>query len=117
MNYTANLRKVRTWVALFIVALLSVIVFAGCGKRSFEEQLEGDWYAEGYTEPNFSIYSDGTCEIIDQGTCEWTVVNEDQLKLVNSYGETEVFTIVSVKNDCLTLEIDGETFELQHSSY
>ncbi len=117
MNHSTAMKKVRTWAVLFIVALLSVIVLAGCGKRSFEKQLEGDWYLEGYTEPSLSIYSDGTSEIIDQGACEWSVVNDDQLKFVNSYGEVQVFTIVSLKNNCLTLEVDGENIEFRNADY
>ena len=39
--------------------------------------------------------------------CKWNVVNDDQLKLTDIWGESRTSTIESIKNNCLTLR-DGD---------
>lgn len=107
-------------MALMVTILL---LFASCGEstgkqsgKSTKEQLVGSWYKNGKTSitrdgsrgPIFILYDDGTCELASEyGTGRWSVVNEDQLKLTNFYGESSTATIVSVENGELTLDADG----------
>ena len=86
-------------IALLLALVLSL---AGCGK-SLEKQLVGSWYLEGRSDPAFTFYDDGSCKIQGEyGTGTWTLVNDDQLKISNFYGETVVLTIESIKDGCLT---------------
>ena len=88
-------------IALLLALVLSL---AGCGK-SVEKRLVGSWYEEGRHNPTLVLYDDGTCEMRGEyGTGHWNIVNKDQLKLTNFYGETNVFSIGSVKNGQLILE-------------
>ena len=78
-----------------------------------EKQLEGIWYLEGWSGPAFTFYDDGSCKIQGEyGTGTWTLVNDDQLKISNFYGETVVLTIESIKDGCLTV-----TNELGNTGY
>lgn len=94
--------------SIFLIFML----LAGCSnEKNFEDQLLASWYAEGDSEPAFTLYSDGSCEIDGEyGTGTWSIVNEDQLKLTNYYGETQTATIIDVVDGCLTL--DGGTGSL-----
>lgn len=85
---------------------LILTLLTGCsGEKKFEEQLPASWYAEGDSEPEFTLYSDGSCEIDGEyGTGTWSIVNENQLKITNYYGETETATIVDMVDGCLTLD-------------
>lgn len=87
----------------------AVIGMTGCGQKSKpkaktkEELLAGDWYSY-YTEPALSIYDDGTYTMYgDYGTGHWSIVNEDQLKLTDFYGETHVMRLIDVDETKLTL--------------
>lgn len=110
--------------AVLILSLLALL--AGCNESgtlndksmSLKSQLVGSWYKDGKTSvnrdggrgPAFTLFDNGTCEIATEyGTGRWSVVNENQLQLTNFYGETEVATIESVENGCLTLE-NGAVF-------
>lgn len=89
-------------VGAIVLLLVLVLSLAGCGK-SLKKQLVGSWYLEGRTEPAFTFYDDGSCKIQGEyGTGKWTLVNDNQLKISNFYGETVVITIDSVKGGCLT---------------
>ena len=102
----------------FLRVITSAVLIGGmgmlssCGK-SKEELMCGDWYVQGYDTLIFSLYDDGTCQFrfrggYKQGT--WSVVNEDTLKLTDFYGETTTFSIASVDDNSLELELpDGET--------
>lgn len=87
--------------SIFLIFML----LAGCSnEKNFEDQLLASWYAEGDSEPAFTLYSDGSCEIDGEyGTGTWSIVNEDQLKLTNYYGETQTATIIDVVDGCLGL--------------
>ena len=96
-------------MALLLALVLSLV---GCGK-GMEKQLEGIWYLEGWSGPAFTFYDDGSCKIQGEyGTGTWTLVNDDQLKISNFYGETVVLTIESIKDGCLTV-----TNELGNTGY
>ena len=96
-------------MALLLALVLSLV---GCGK-SMEKQLEGIWYLEGWSGPAFTFYDDGSCKFQGEyGTGTWTLVNDDQLKISNFYGETVVLTIESIKDGCLTV-----TNELGNTGY
>ena len=94
-------------VALLLALVLSL---AGCGK-SLEKQLVGSWYLEGRSDPAFTFFDDGSCKIQGEyGTGKWVIVNDDQLKISNFYGETVVITVDSVKDGCMTIKNDdGDT--------
>lgn len=80
-----------------------ILLFAGCGNK-LEAKLVGSWYEKGDVDPSFVLYDDGTCTIAyEYGTGTWAVVNENELKLTNYYGESESIPIVSVKNGELTV--------------
>ena len=88
--------KKRKMVLSAVCAMLSaVMLLSGCdGSGSYEKKLADSWYAEGDSSPILTLYSDGTCEIEGEyGTGTWAVVNDDQLKLTNYYGETSTVTI------------------------
>lgn len=88
--------------------LLLMLLLTACG--GMEKKLVGSWYGEGDSSPAFILYNDGTCEIQNEyGTGKWAVVNDNQLKLTNFYGESLVGTIVSVKGGCLTISA-GDDF-------
>ena len=96
-------------ILLTIVILMLSLV--GCSEKTneadFESKLAGIWYLEGSQEVAFVLYSDNTCEIAGEyGTGIWSVVNENQLKLTNYYGETETAIIVKIDNSELVLS-DG----------
>lgn len=85
--------------------VMMLLLLVGCShKNNYEELLAASWFEEGESEPIFTLYSDGTCEIDNEyGTGKWSIVNEDQLKLTNYYGETETVSIISIEDGCLTL--------------
>ena len=88
-----------------VVVLLFVFAFMllGCS-GGMKSKLMGAWYRDGSTEVAFILYDDGTCEIAGEyGTGTWSLVNNNELKLTNYYGETESSPIVSVENGCLKL--------------
>lgn len=104
------MKKSKTILSIVSAMLLVLMMFTGCGgSDSYEKQLAASWYAEGDDSPAFTLYSDGTCEIDGEyGTGKWSVVNEEQLKLTNFYGESMVVTIVSIEDGCLTISDGGE---------
>lgn len=93
-------------LAIVFAMLFVAMVFSGCsGSSNYEKKLADSWYGPHEETPRFTLYSDGTCKINHEyGTGKWAVVNEDQLKITNFYGEAQVFTIISIKGGCLTLE-------------
>lgn len=90
-------------IALIVISL-ALFLTACAGAGSMEKKLAASWYHENSSTAAFTLYDDGTCEIAGEyGIGKWSVVNGDQLKLSNYYGETEVATIISIENGCLTL--------------
>lgn len=110
------MKKTR-FSATALLLMFLLLLCTGCGKSaSMEDQLAGSWYKDGETSvtrdgtrgPIFTLYDDGTCELASEyGTGRWSVVNNDQLKLTNLYGESSTATIVSAGNGELILEADG----------
>lgn len=96
------MRKKLYLMVVGCMLVLSLILTA-CG-GGLEKKLMGSWYLESDSKPQFTLYDDGTCEIAGEyGTGHWAVVNDDQLKLTNFYGESAIATIISLKGGCLTL--------------
>lgn len=90
--------------AMFIVMI--AVLLSGCSKEAdISSLLPGSWFSEGSQEAAFVLYDDGTCEIAGEyGTGTWSVVNDNQLKLTNYYGETEVAAISEITEDKLVLD-------------
>ncbi len=119
------MKKSSRILAMVFAMLFVAMVFAGCGgSDNYEKKLIGSWYLRtaGANEPFFTLYPDGTCEIDRYGIGSWEIVNKNQLELTYYDGitifteETMVFTIVSIKGDCLTLEgNNGNTVKLWNS--
>jgi hypothetical protein len=96
------MKKMSDFVAM---SLVFVLLMTGCSGKIKEKNLLGSWYRDGREDASFILYDDGTCEIDGEyGTGTWSIVNDNQLKLTNFYGETETATIDSVKNGSLILE-------------
>jgi hypothetical protein len=96
------MKKMSNFVAM---SLVFVLLMTGCSGKIKEKNLLGSWYRDGREDASFILYDDGTCEIDGEyGTGTWSIVNDNQLKLTNFYGETETATIDSVKNGSLILE-------------
>lgn len=92
-----------------IICLVGAVLIVGCGKKDLKKELAGEWYSSGRTSATFTLYDDGTCIIAGEyGTGSWDVVNENQLKLTNFYGESEVAEIVSITDGKLELSSDGD---------
>ena len=104
--------------AVLAVAVVVIAIFVGV-------KLLGEWYADpeasSIDEPLFTLYTDGTCTIWGEyGTGHWALVNDNQLKLTNIYGQVlNIFdgsstpmTIVSLTKDCLTLEDPDQTMQV-----
>lgn len=100
-----------------LTALICVLILSACGKKDdYEQKLVGTWYVEGNQEAAFVLYDDGTCQISGEyGAGTWSVVNDNQLKLTNFYGEVETASIVSIENNCLTLGDDNNTVQFWNS--
>lgn len=99
----------RKSLSILIAILMLSLLLGGCENRAagFEKVLPGSWYAVGQSNPEFILYDDGTCEIRNEyGTGKWSVVNENQLKLTNFYGESRTLTILSAERECITFEND-----------
>ena len=95
------MKKMSNFVAMSLVLAL---LMTGCSGKIKEKNLLGSWYRDGREDASFILYDDGTCEIDGEyGTGTWSIVNDNQLKLTNFYGETETATIDSVKNGSLIL--------------
>jgi len=97
-----------------LLLLLIVFLFTGCaGQASVEEQLAGNWCVDGEDEILFALYDDGTCQIAGSyGTGTWSVVNDNQLKLTDFYGQTEIAAIKEIKDGKLTLGIGEDELVL-----
>lgn len=103
------MKKSKKVCSIAIALLFVVILFTGCGgSNRYEKKLVGTWYEKGYRLPSFTLYSDGTCDITHvYGTGTWAIVNENQLKVTDFYGSSQVRTIVSIKDGCLTMKTAG----------
>ena len=63
----------------------------------------GDWYLEGSDRLRFTIYDDGTVNIPGTyGTGKWSIVNDNQLKISDFYGESTVLKIEDIDKDSMT---------------
>ena len=92
---------------LRIVATAALVCAAasltGCGKN-VEKLVVGDWYLEGSDRLRFTIYDDGTVNIpTTYGTGKWSIVNKDQLKVSDFYGETFVLKIDDIDKNSMTV--------------
>lgn len=95
-----------------MVAMLvtSILALTSCAGSNMTDQLAQTWYAENDDEAAFTLYDDGTCKVANEyGTGTWDIVNDNQLKLTNFYGKSQIASIISVEKDCLTLGSGDET--------
>lgn len=76
----------------------------GC-KRNVNKLVIGDWYLEGSDDLSFTIYDDGTVNIPGTyGTGRWSIVNDDQLKITDFYGEAyPILRIVDIDKKSMTV--------------
>jgi len=102
---------------IMILVIMTMALLAGCSKKTdISSLLPGTWYPEGSESAAFTLYDDGTCEIArEYGTGKWSVVNENQLKLENYYGEVETVPIVSIEDNCLTLGEESNKVQFWNS--
>ena len=110
--------RIGATAALACVAL----PLAGCGKDT-KKLVLGDWYLEGSSRLRFTIYDDGTVNIPGTyGTGKWSIVNDDQLKIADFYGESTVLKIEDIDKDSMTCRQiydgreDEETITYWHSA-
>lgn len=104
-------------ISIFLFNLLLILSFTGCGnnKENYSDLLTGSWCPEGSQNIMFTLFDDGTCEISGEyGAGTWCVVNENQLKLVNYYGETETSTIKTINDNQMQLSFDDENIIVFH---
>jgi len=94
---------------IMILVIMTMALLAGCSKETnISSLLPGTWYPKGSESAAFTLYDDGTCEIEGEyGTGKWSVVSENQLKLENYYGETQIADIKEVLDGKLILA-DGD---------
>lgn len=87
---------------LLICTLLLVLLVGGC--KSKKDKIVGSWYREKSQSLAFTLYDDGTCEIPGEyGTGTWAIVNDNQFKLMNYYGESETATIKEISENKMVL--------------
>lgn len=110
--------RIGATAALACVAL----PLTGCGKDT-KKLVQGDWYLEGSSRLRFTIYDDGTVNIPGTyGTGKWSIVNDDQLKIADFYGESTVLKIEDIDKDSMTCRQiydgreDEETITYWHSA-
>lgn len=102
------MRKVKI-ISLVIFALSLIFCVTACSSENSKELLCNSWYKEGGDKPFLTIYTDGTYEKSNEyGTGKWSVVNDNQLKLTDFYGESDIYDIESVNKD--TLVLSGTTY-------
>lgn len=105
-------------LSVALLALLLSVALTACGKK-LADQLPGSWYREGRSKPLFTLYDDGSCEIDGEyGTGRWALVNDNQLKLTNFYGESVTMgEVKGVEDGCLTIYNDtlGKSTQLWNS--
>lgn len=101
------MKKVARREFLRIAAAAALVCAAasltGCG-QNVEKLVVGDWYLEGSDRLRFTIYDDGTVNIpTTYGTGKWSIVNKDQLKVSDFYGETFVLKIDDIDKNSMTV--------------
>lgn len=102
------MKKVTRKEFLRIAAAAALVCAAasltGCGKN-VEKLVVGDWYLEGSDDLSFTIYDDGTVNIPGTyGTGRWSIVNDDQLKITDFYGEAyPILRIVDIDKKSMTV--------------
>lgn len=75
-------------ILLMITLIVLIFSFASCG-ASMEKQLIGSWYDDS-DRFLFTLYDDGSCKIDNiYGTGSWGIVNGNQLKLTDYYGQSD----------------------------
>jgi hypothetical protein len=92
----------------FLVLLL-VTLICGCSKpASTRDKLCGQWYFDN-GQPSFLFNNDGSCIIQNEyGTGSWDLVNGNQIRMTNYYGESEIVNLESVTEDRLEVSLGGD---------
>ena len=97
---------------LAVFTLIATLLLTACS-GNIKSKMVGSWSFEEDGEPQYTLYSDGTCKIAYQyGTGTWAIVNNNQLKLTNYYGESNIAEIESVSKSEMVLSIDGDSITL-----
>lgn len=95
-------RKFLKLAAAAAALVCAAASLTGCGKN-VEKLVIGDWYLEGSDRLRFTIYDDGTVNLPSTyGTGKWSVVNKDQLKISDFYGETFVLKVEDIDKKSMT---------------
>ncbi len=82
--------------------ICTAVSLTGCGKN-VKKLVVGDWYLEGGSQLSLTLYDDGTVNIPGTyGTGTWSIVNDDQLKISDFYGETVVLKIEDIDKKSMT---------------
>ena len=55
------MKKNKKAVAMAGILMVVTLLLSACGQPSREELLANPWYAEGKSEPSFTLYKDGSC--------------------------------------------------------
>lgn len=101
------MKKIVKLTALLIVV---ISLLTSCSGSSSKSKMCGTWYREGSNKMSFELYDDGTCKIANEyGTGTWEIVNDNQFKLTNYYGKSEVATIVEITDNKLVIGSGNKT--------
>lgn len=86
------------------LALVIVIALIGNLAGGYEKKVLGDWYEDGSSMLEFTLYDDGKCKIgysLQEGT--WSISDKNLLHISSYWGQNRVFTIVSASSEKLVL--------------
>lgn len=101
------MKKMKKALGILLAICLLTSLLTGCENGGKKDPMVGSWYVEGNSTPQFTLYDDGTCEIKGEyGSGTWSVVNGNQLKLTNFYGEVQSAKIKNIEGERMTLGDD-----------
>lgn len=103
----------KTTLNKIVIIFLMMISLTSC---SGSKSISGNWYLPERSEPQFSLYDDGTCQISGQyGTGKWSLINGNELHLINYYGEMQNVTVESVDSNKMVISNGSDRLELYRS--
>lgn len=95
-------KLIKICVGVLVVVLLAAIIGNTAG--GYDKKVLGDWYEEGSSMLEFSLYDDGSSKVgnsLQKG--KWSIVNKDQLHISTHWGQNRIFTIISAGGGKLVL--------------